>query len=278
MVATKKLKDERREQFDEYAYKLAKIDLDTLFEKMEIEGVYSFKKLVPTIKRLALLLKNLEKRSFDNLSDNAVGTLTGHAVLLVGRIEDIQKFLQGVYHRNPQEDFNSIIRLVDRLDKDVVERTMPQLQYLNLETNGFNGNKIKKGSDFWSLIHPKIAKVSKEKFEDGHFADAVESAFKDVNKRVKKYVKSKHSIELDGADLMYSAFSLKKPLIKLDDLSTETGRSIQQGYMEIFAGSMTGIRNPKAHDNLQIKENKAIHFLFLASLLMYKLDEIKVPR
>jgi len=36
---------------------------------------------------------------------------------------------------------------------------------------------------------------------------------------------------------------------------------------------MTGIRNPKAHANVEIRHERAVHFLFLASLLMFKLDE-----
>jgi len=43
--------------------------------------------------------------------------------------------------------------------------------------------------------------------------------------------------------------------------------------MQIFAGSMTGIRNPKAHGNLNITRERGIHLLFLASLLFHKLDE-----
>ena len=49
----------------------------------------------------------------------------------------------------------------------------------------------------------------------------------------------------------------------------------QLGYMEIFAGTMTGIRNPKAHSNIVIDEERGTHLLYLASLLMYKLDEAK---
>lgn len=130
---------------------------------------------------------------------------------------------------------------------------------------------------FWSIIHPDIVRIAKNKFEDGYFADAVESALKQVNKRVKDYVRGKTGQELDGAALMNCAFSLGKPVITLDDLKTDTGQSIQKGYMQVFAGSMTGIRNPKAHDNITIEEARAIHFLFLASLLMCKLDEANVP-
>ncbi len=127
--------------------------------------------------------------------------------------------------------------------------------------------------DFWGMIHEDIIRVAKNKFEDGYYADAVESAFKEINKRVKEIIKNKTGEELDGASLMYKAFSEKTPVIVLDDLFSETGRNIQKGYMQIFAGAMIGIRNPKAHENITISKERAIHFIFLASLLIYKLDE-----
>jgi len=126
---------------------------------------------------------------------------------------------------------------------------------------------------FWGLLHPKIVEFSKNRFETNHFADSVEAAFKEVNNIVKVIIKQKTGQEYDGADLMNRAFSLQNPLIVLDDLSTETGRNIQKGYMQIFSGAMTGIRNPKAHENITIDSRRAIHFLFLASLLMFKIDE-----
>lgn len=127
----------------------------------------------------------------------------------------------------------------------------------------------------WDLIHPEIASVARTRFESEHFADAVESSLKKINSIVKAKVLEATGRELDGAGLMTTAFSVQNPIIPLDDLSTESGRNIQQGYMQIFAGAMIGIRNPKAHDNIIIDENRAIHFLFLSSLLMYKLDEKK---
>ena len=134
---------------------------------------------------------------------------------------------------------------------------------------------IRSEYDFWFMIHESIIRVAKDKFEDGYYADAVESAFKEINKRVKEIVKDKTSDEIDGAGLMTTAFSPNKPIITLDDLSSQSGRDIQKGYMQIFAGAMTGIRNPKAHDNITISRERAIHFIFLASLLMHKLDEAK---
>ena len=43
--------------------------------------------------------------------------------------------------------------------------------------------------------------------------------------------------------------------------------------MQIFAGAMQGIRNPKAHENLSISREDAVKRLVLASLLMDKIDE-----
>jgi len=127
--------------------------------------------------------------------------------------------------------------------------------------------------DFWPLIHAKVRSLAKDRFSAKHYADAVESAFKALNVEVRERVRAKSGQELDGASLMNTAFSLKTPLLVLNDQTTQSGRDAQLGYMQIFAGSMTGIRNPKAHDIVQITPERAIHLLFLASLLWSKLDE-----
>lgn len=183
-----------------------------------------------------------------------------------------------------QKIYNWIMTLANQPINEEQKKSLLQNFIFSLTPEGnplrklkVNGNKPLE-LDFWSMIHPCAISIAQKKFEDGLYADAVESAFKEINKRVKEIVKNKTGEELDGADLMNKAFSLKKSIVILDDLSSETGRNIQQGYMQIFAGAMTGIRNPKAHDNITITPERAIHFIFLASLLMYKLDEAKGKR
>jgi uncharacterized protein (TIGR02391 family) len=126
---------------------------------------------------------------------------------------------------------------------------------------------------FWSQLHPDVIHHSKTRYEDGHFADSVEAAFKHLNVKIKEHVFRKANKELDGSSLMKTAFAPNNPIVSLADLSTESGRNIQQGYMEIFAGSITGIRNPKAHANINIDAKRAMHHLFLASLLLQVFDE-----
>jgi uncharacterized protein (TIGR02391 family) len=128
---------------------------------------------------------------------------------------------------------------------------------------------------FWSLLHPIIVKVASSRFIAGHYADAIEAALKEVNSIVKSKVKEAIGEELDGAKLMQRALSIENPIIRMADLSDNSGVDIQKGYIMIFSGTMVGIRNPKAHGNLVIEKRRAIHLLFLASLLLEKVFEFE---
>lgn len=130
-----------------------------------------------------------------------------------------------------------------------------------------------RGDWLWSQLHSSITRVSQSRFANRHYADAVEAALKEVNHAVKQIVLQETSEELDGAKLMNTAFSPNRPVIKLSDLATESGRNRQQGYMQLFAGAIIGVRNPAAHENTELSESEAVHLLFLASLLMTALDD-----
>ena len=130
---------------------------------------------------------------------------------------------------------------------------------------------------FWQFVHPRIAALARKRFDAGFFGDAVETSYKEVNEVMRRIVKDATGKELDGAGLMTTALSPAGPIVTLNALQSESDRSEQQGYMQIFAGSMTGIRNPKAHGNLNPDSRKALHLIGLASLLMYKIDERSAP-
>ena len=126
--------------------------------------------------------------------------------------------------------------------------------------------------DIWALIHPQITEVSKKRMNDGYYADAVEAACKVVNSRVRNIVYDQTGEEQDGAGLMRKAFSPSNPIIRIANVGNKSGHDTQQGYMDIFAGVMTGIRNPKAHDNETITKEDALRKLVMISLLMFKID------
>jgi len=125
---------------------------------------------------------------------------------------------------------------------------------------------------FWTYLHPLVIGTSKQLFVDKHYANAVQSAFVEINDRVKKIRKKIDGNELDGTDLMRKTFGTEPPKLLFEDNSTESGKNVQQGFMGIFAGVMQGIRNPNAHENIEISKDDAVRQLMLASLLMYKVD------
>lgn len=120
------------------------------------------------------------------------------------------------------------------------------------------------------ILSPEIAKMCLKLYNDDHNALAVETAFKVIN----NYVKEKSGlISMDGMSLMQTAFSVSDPKIKLNKLKTKSEKDEQLGYMNIFAGCMTGIRNPRAHEhNYQDSERTAFELLLLADHLIQKLQ------
>lgn len=129
----------------------------------------------------------------------------------------------------------------------------------------------------WQCVHPLIQKSSKKLYMDGYYANAAVDAFIEINDRAKEIYKTIRPDEQnipDGADLMNKLFSKNNPLVKLADIETETGANIQQGYQLMFSGSMSALRNPKAHSNTVIlSAAEAIRRIMFASMLMYQLDE-----
>ena len=106
-------------------------------------------------------------------------------------------------------------------------------------------------------------------FTDGYYALAVEEAFKCVNNTVKN--RSQHT--QDGASMMRSVFSVKNPLLRLNNLRSQSEHDQQQGYMDIFAGCMTGIRNPRAHEHRYLDEPRvALEILSWANQLLRMVD------
>lgn len=131
-------------------------------------------------------------------------------------------------------------------------------------------------TDIWNTIHPLIIKSSKGLFLDGHFANSAEDAFIEVNDRVKKLfsIVKPGCKTPDGDTVMTTTFSVNSPLIRFCDDSTDTGRNIQKGFMEMLAGAMSALRNPKAHsNNIIISKDECMRRLMFASMLMYKIDE-----
>jgi uncharacterized protein (TIGR02391 family) len=122
-------------------------------------------------------------------------------------------------------------------------------------------------------IHPRIEKVSKELFDDGHYAQATFEAFKLLDNEVQHVAKSGDS----GTKLMMGVFGGVSPTIRLTRMTSASEKDEQEGYKFLFAGSMLAIRNPRGHTvGLADSLGECLDHLTLASLLLRRL-EARVP-
>lgn len=119
-------------------------------------------------------------------------------------------------------------------------------------------------------LHPKIKEHCLKLYRDKHYSDAILTAYKIVFNEIKHITNINN---LDGKRLIEKAFSLNQPIIKLNELESQSDRDEQLGFMFLYTGATVGIRNPKAHDLVvQDDKMKTLAYLSFASLLLDRLD------
>jgi uncharacterized protein (TIGR02391 family) len=118
-----------------------------------------------------------------------------------------------------------------------------------------------------------IRRTTRSLYQDGYYALAVEECFKSINDAVKALAGARD----DGAALMRRVLSVKAAVLALNDLETESDENEQQGYMDIFAGCMTGIRNPRAHKAEYLDApDRALEMIAWGQHLMQKLARARL--
>lgn len=113
-------------------------------------------------------------------------------------------------------------------------------------------------------LHPQIEKACGTLFKSGHYSNAIEDAVKALNAivRLNSGVDDK-----DGTSLMESVFSPKKPLLKFNDLADQSDLDEQKGFMMMFSGAVSGLRNPRAHKLIKDDPERTLEFIAYISLL-----------
>ena len=120
------------------------------------------------------------------------------------------------------------------------------------------------------MLHPKVVEVASKLFLNNHYSQAIFESVKALN----NYVKFKANImEKDLANAMAKAFDENSPLIKLNDLKTQSDIDEHRGFKLLFMGAMTGIRNPIGHDNYEFDRNTTLYYLAFLSLLFKKAED-----
>jgi uncharacterized protein (TIGR02391 family) len=118
-------------------------------------------------------------------------------------------------------------------------------------------------------LHSEIERAAGQLYRDGHYANAVEDSVKALNALVR--LRSGRD-DLDGTNLMETVFSPKNPVLAFNDLADESGRNEQKGFMQMFSGAVSGLRNPRAHKLIVDDSERALEFIAFVSLLAKLLD------
>lgn len=119
--------------------------------------------------------------------------------------------------------------------------------------------------------HYEIFKYCKAELLEENYFHAVLEAIKGVANRIREL----SGLTSDGAELVNKAFSVKAPLLAINDLSTETEQSEQKGFINILIGIFGAIRNPTAHAPKilwPITEQDALDIFSMVSFIHRKLD------
>lgn len=119
-------------------------------------------------------------------------------------------------------------------------------------------------------IHPDLPPKVRQLFDDGHFPEATSLAFRFLDKKIQTH----SGLTESGYRLMMAAFDGGTPKVKLNPLVTTSEKDEQQGYRFVFAGSMQGIRNPRAHEVTIVDDpDICLDHLSLVSLLLRRLEQ-----
>lgn len=118
-------------------------------------------------------------------------------------------------------------------------------------------------------LHTEIARAASKLFSDGHYANAVEAAVKALN----GLVRLRSGLEQDGVSPMEQAFSPKSPVLKFNPLADTSDKDEQKGFMQMFCGAVSGLRNPRAHGFINDDPERALEFIAFVSLLAKLLDQ-----
>ncbi len=121
-------------------------------------------------------------------------------------------------------------------------------------------------------LHLRIAGVCSDLYRDGHYRQAV----LDASIALVNYVREKsRRHDLDGSGLMSTVFSPHNPVVALNDLSSQSERDEQEGFMHLFMGAVLALRNPRAHAVFDDSPEMALDYIAFLSMLAKRLDGAK---
>lgn len=126
----------------------------------------------------------------------------------------------------------------------------------------------------WRHLHDALRDRIKSHYESRQYGQAADEGTKIYCELIRKLT----GLDEDGTDLTGSSFGGNRPRIVVADLSSETGRNMQDGQEALSRGLIKGFRNPVSHAPMDsvvpktFSELDCLNILSLISYLLARLD------
>jgi uncharacterized protein (TIGR02391 family) len=120
-------------------------------------------------------------------------------------------------------------------------------------------------------VHSDIIRFCKSELLQDNYFHAVFEATKSVADKIRRMT----GLTGDGAELIDLIFSINNPILRINDLKTETEISEHKGFANLLKGFFGMFRNTTAHApkiTWVIEEKDALDMMSMASLMHRKLD------
>jgi uncharacterized protein (TIGR02391 family) len=249
----------------------------------------SFEEIEAAIPKLERAIESLKKFDINTIK-------TGTDPQIVALSQNISRIITTIFGNNTHEyyQFHSFSSLsypsvsltspnlfdIKGIIRHKIEHAISMLESIKqgfldeLEDAG-RGTRVNAIKAYQGLsLHPNIEKVVSELFLNGHYANAVEDSVKELS----EIVRLKSGLIEDGVPLMQRAFSPKNPILQFNLLKDKSDEDEQKGFMDWFTGTVSGLRNPRAHKIIKDDPEKALEFIAFVSLLAKLLDKTIINR
>lgn len=121
-------------------------------------------------------------------------------------------------------------------------------------------------------VHPDVLKFCRSELLENNYFHAVFETTKSIADKIR----SKTGQTSDGADLIDNTFRTANPILKINNLITDTEISEHKGFANLLKGVFGMFRNTTAHApriSWVIEQEDALDMMSIASLIHRKLDK-----